>query len=215
MSFCGTVSWLATCHLPLARSAGLASHQVRPFPSLLQSVLAENRPEPPTVSVQASTTGLTSASGSMASPTAQTSLNCDPEDVISERQTDIETHVAAPAVTAVSTPKHNEPTDEEAGAEGPVDDDSTLDGYMLWSVAIGVCFGALMMSLDISIIGTVSAPPIHIPLPGRPPLSELAADKSARGRNNGTRPSHPSCPNSVIPPTSPGTQRPSRWRHAR
>lgn len=98
----------------------------------------------------------------MASSTARPSLNRDPEDVISERQTHIESHEATLAVTAVPTPKQDAPRDEEAGAEGPVDDDSTLEGYMLWSVAIGVCFGALMMSLDISIIGTVRARPIPV-----------------------------------------------------
>ncbi|KAK4119453.1 MFS general substrate transporter [Parathielavia appendiculata] len=41
----------------------------------------------------------------------------------------------------------------ESGESG-VDDDAALEGYKLWVVAIGVCFGALMMSLDISIIGT-------------------------------------------------------------
>lgn len=30
-----------------------------------------------------------------------------------------------------------------------------LDGFRLYAVAIGVCFGSLMMSMDISIIGTV------------------------------------------------------------
>ncbi|KAK4149187.1 major facilitator superfamily domain-containing protein [Chaetomidium leptoderma] len=41
-------------------------------------------------------------------------------------------------------------------AEGrhEVDNDPTLQGYRLYAVVIGVCFGALMMSLDIAIIGT-------------------------------------------------------------
>ncbi len=34
-------------------------------------------------------------------------------------------------------------------------EESTLHGYRLYAVTIGLCFGALMMSLDISIIGTV------------------------------------------------------------
>lgn len=129
----------------------------------------------------------------MASSTARPSLNCDPEDVISEQQTHIQSHETTLAVAAGPTPKQDEPRDEEAGAEGPVDDDSTLEGYMLWSVAIGVCFGALMMSLDISIIGTVRAWPIPLPssqssslvsTPSKHTIlafSELAADKSARG----------------------------------
>ncbi|KAG7290749.1 hypothetical protein NEMBOFW57_000752 [Staphylotrichum longicolle] len=90
----------------------------------------------------------------MASSSARPSLNRDPEDVISEQQAHIQSHEATLAVAAGPTPKQDEPRDEEAGADGRVDDDSALEGYMLWSVAIGVCFGALMMSLDISIIGT-------------------------------------------------------------
>ena len=34
-------------------------------------------------------------------------------------------------------------------------DESILDGYRLYAVTVGLCFGALMMSLDISIIRTV------------------------------------------------------------
>ena len=34
-------------------------------------------------------------------------------------------------------------------------DASALSGFKLYAVAIGVSFGALMMSLDVSIIGTV------------------------------------------------------------
>lgn len=34
-------------------------------------------------------------------------------------------------------------------------DGTTFSGFRLYAVAIGVSFGALMMSLDVSIIGTV------------------------------------------------------------
>lgn len=37
-----------------------------------------------------------------------------------------------------------------------------LEGFRLYAVAIGVFFGSLMMSMDISIIGTVSAGPYHV-----------------------------------------------------
>jgi hypothetical protein len=44
-----------------------------------------------------------------------------------------------------------------------------LQGFRLYAVAVGVCFGALMMSLDIAIIGTVRAsqppPTLSQPLP--------------------------------------------------
>ncbi|KXX76152.1 putative HC-toxin efflux carrier TOXA, partial [Madurella mycetomatis] len=51
-------------------------------------------------------------------------------------------------------PRDAHPKDEESGAEGQADSDATLRGYKRYAVALGVCFGALMMSLDISIIGT-------------------------------------------------------------
>ena len=48
--------------------------------------------------------------------------------------------------------------DEESGVvpEESPQQDATLTGYRLIAVAVGVCFGALMISVDISILGTVS-----------------------------------------------------------
>ena len=51
---------------------------------------------------------------------------------------------------------HETPEDDTPGEGGPVGEDSILYGYRLYAVTIGLCFGALMMSLDISIIETVS-----------------------------------------------------------
>lgn len=44
------------------------------------------------------------------------------------------------------------PPDVQPNAEGA----AKLEGFRLYAVAIGVFFGSLMMSMDISIIGTVS-----------------------------------------------------------
>ncbi|KAK3376326.1 MFS transporter [Lasiosphaeria ovina] len=65
----------------------------------------------------------------------------------------------AEKTSALPPPTDAIPRDEEeAGAEAvgqaPADHGSTLRGFRLYAVAIGVCFGALMMSLDISILGT-------------------------------------------------------------
>jgi len=48
--------------------------------------------------------------------------------------------------------------DEESGVvpEESPQQDATLTGYRLIAVAVGVCFGALMISVDISILGTAS-----------------------------------------------------------
>ncbi|KAH8651291.1 MFS transporter [Xylariales sp. PMI_506] len=46
------------------------------------------------------------------------------------------------------------PKDKEKGIESQVDHDPVLRGFRLYAVAIGVCFGALMMSLDVSFLGT-------------------------------------------------------------
>lgn len=40
-------------------------------------------------------------------------------------------------------------------AEGSVQTHGELSGYRLYAVAVGVLFGSLMMSMDISVIGTV------------------------------------------------------------
>lgn len=68
-------------------------------------------------------------------------------------------HVVSPA----TPPKHErdnkaDPADEESGTqrqEVSQQNATTLAGYRLAAVAIGVCFGALMISVDISILGTV------------------------------------------------------------
>lgn len=39
--------------------------------------------------------------------------------------------------------------------QGNVQNDTKLGGYQLYAVVVGVLFGSLMMSIDISIIGTV------------------------------------------------------------
>lgn len=81
----------------------------------------------------------------MALSTAQPSPNyLSSKDVISSQQTDVE-----------AVPGNDTIKDEAPGAEGQGDNDATLQGYKLYAVAIGVYFGALMMSLDIAIIGTV------------------------------------------------------------
>lgn len=62
--------------------------------------------------------------------------------------------------SAVRSSNEATPGDNEAGIESQVDHDTILRGYRLYAIAIGVCFGALMMSLDVSILGTVRASPI-------------------------------------------------------
>lgn len=44
---------------------------------------------------------------------------------------------------------------EGENSTGDSNDTQQLQGFRLYAIAIGVCFGALMMSLDISIIATV------------------------------------------------------------
>lgn len=53
---------------------------------------------------------------------------------------------------------------EEVATAAPEDrvDGTTLLGFRLYAVAIGVSFGALMMSLDVSIIGTVHPTQIYL-----------------------------------------------------
>lgn len=50
------------------------------------------------------------------------------------------------------------PPDVQPNAEGA----AKLEGFRLYAVAIGVFFGSLMMSMDISIIGTVSTDSFRI-----------------------------------------------------
>lgn len=50
------------------------------------------------------------------------------------------------------------PPDVQPNAEGA----AQLEGFRLYAVAIGVFFGSLMMSMDISIIGTVSTDSFRI-----------------------------------------------------
>ncbi len=65
--------------------------------------------------------------------------------------------------TASDASSHGLPADNtiEAAAadlpsdQGNVQNDYKLGGYRLYAVAVGVIFGSLMMSIDISIIGTV------------------------------------------------------------
>lgn len=57
--------------------------------------------------------------------------------------------------SAVPPPQDATTKDEESGPEATVEGSTVLRGYRLFAVAIGVCFGALMISLDISILGTV------------------------------------------------------------
>ncbi len=60
-------------------------------------------------------------------------------------------------VVATSPPKDGAQPETIIHCEGDpaVGHDSILHGFRLYAVTIGLCFGALMMSLDISIIGTV------------------------------------------------------------
>ena len=58
------------------------------------------------------------------------------------------------------------PTASQENVEDAPGDAAVLHGFRLYTVATGVYFGALMMSLDISIIGTVPnyaslPPPSH------------------------------------------------------
>jgi hypothetical protein len=62
--------------------------------------------------------------------------------------------------STILSPNDATPKDRESGIESQVDHDPVLRGYRLYAVAIGVCFGALMMSLDISFLGTVRGPPV-------------------------------------------------------
>ena len=54
--------------------------------------------------------------------------------------------------TTGEVPSMNYPANEEETERSP-----KLGRYRLYAVAIGVLFGALMMAIDISIIGTVSS----------------------------------------------------------
>ncbi|KAL2131114.1 hypothetical protein VTI74DRAFT_5548 [Chaetomium olivicolor] len=67
---------------------------------------------------------------------------------VTRKQPDVEAEVS----------KHDTSDDRDedpsGGNPGQYGNTSTRQGYRLYAVAIGVCFGALMMSLDISIIGT-------------------------------------------------------------
>ncbi len=62
--------------------------------------------------------------------------------------------MAPPAVstqkTEIATPAKTQTDDPPAPQN-----DGAPQGLRLYAVAVGVCFGALMMSLDISIIATV------------------------------------------------------------
>jgi len=58
------------------------------------------------------------------------------------------------------TAEASETGSEDASASGPdIESSTTLHGFRLYAVAIGLYFGALMMSLDISIIATVRNSP--------------------------------------------------------
>lgn len=60
------------------------------------------------------------------------------------------------ASSTVPPPGDANTKDEESRAEPEPDHGPVLRGYRLYTTAIGVCLGALMMSLDISILGTVT-----------------------------------------------------------
>lgn len=73
------------------------------------------------------------------------------------------------AALTVPPPGDATTKDEESRAEPEPDHSPVLRGYRLYTVAIGVCIGALMMSLDISILGTVSITKPRPPISGQTP----------------------------------------------
>lgn len=66
-------------------------------------------------------------------------------------------------LTTLST-NDTTPEDRESGTVSQADDDTVLRGFRLYAVAIGVCFGSLMMSLDVSFLGTVRRPCSNNPI---------------------------------------------------
>ena len=99
----------------------------------------------------------------MASPTTpQVLRHRSSQDVEAKLNARIDVEAQEAEAVAVSLPNHDHAKDgapEDESHETPEDDtpgeDSILHGYRLYAVTVGLCFGALMMSLDISIIGTV------------------------------------------------------------
>jgi len=68
-----------------------------------------------------------------------------------EKNTNAEAEVVAGGLPKSSA----SPTASQENVEDDAPGDVVLHGFRLYAVATGVYFGALMMSLDISIIGTV------------------------------------------------------------
>ena len=93
--------------------------------------------------------------------------------------------------------------DEETGPEPEEANNSpVLGGYRLFAVAIGICFGELMISLDISILGTVGAVLSAPPPPQSGQTTPELLTNPCLLRN---RPSHPSWPTyTTMPPILPG-----------
>ncbi|KAL2106344.1 hypothetical protein VUR80DRAFT_6873 [Thermomyces stellatus] len=86
--------------------------------------------------------------------------------IVSDREPDRDQDHASdrPGKLSTTPPAEDANTkDEESPAETQADHGPVLRGYRLIAVTIGVCFGALMMSLDISILGT-ALPSIMIDL---------------------------------------------------
>jgi hypothetical protein len=44
--------------------------------------------------------------------------------------------------------------------EGPETNSTSMHGFKLYAIFIGICFGAFLMSLDIFVIATVLPPPL-------------------------------------------------------
>ena len=75
--------------------------------------------------------------------------------ITADEQTQAQVQLSTPDITATPVTRED-PKDEETVVADQADHDPTLKGHKLYAVVVGICFGALMMSLDISIIGTVS-----------------------------------------------------------
>jgi hypothetical protein len=113
-----------------------------------------------------------------------------------EKNTNAEAEVVAGGLPKSSaSPRASQEIAEDAPS------DAILHGFRLYAVATGLYFGALMMSLDISIIGTVimlPCPPLTLSLKASSSLSApLRMEDANYIRVGQHRPSHPSRPSSA------------------